>query len=364
MKKSWLKKQFTLKSINKKVFMLSKIIAIIIIALYFISKEYLPKINLATGLVIAIVIILMLILDKILYKMIVEPIKKLEKSAKKMSDLDFSNYCDIHSNDEFKSLGDNLNKMADNLQSALSELEKSNVQLEREVDRRELLLNQRKDLIDQLAHQMKTPLGVIKSYAEGAKDSNSEEKTQKYLDTIIEANDELTNLINTLLDLSAIESETAKFLREDFDFVELVETLLGQYLIDIPNQSYEIRYKLPDGKIFVHLDKMRMKQVIINLMNNAKNHVSDFGTIDLEINTFKDLISFSIYNTGEPIPEDVGGQIWEKFYKVNKGKSGSGLGLTIVSQILKTENIDYGYLNRRDGVEFYFNIPIKFKRNG
>lgn len=359
--KEWFKAQFTLKALNKKVFLFSKLIALLVILLYLISSTYLMESALNTVVIISVVVLLIMSLDLLLYKMIVTPISYLERIAEKMSRLDFSEYCDLKTNDEFEKLGDSLNIMADNLQKSLVQLSNTNEKLAHEIDKKEVLLEQRKELVDQLAHEMKTPLGVIKSYSEGAKDSVNEYQRRKYLETIIVAIDEMNDLIVSLLDLSALESESIQFKQEKFDFIELVETLLGQLLLDVPEKTYKVNCILPEHKICVNFDKARMKQVISNLITNAKKYVSYMGTISVEVHLEDNFLKFVVFNTGSLIPPSCGDQIWEKFFKTNRNdkKSGSGLGLAIVAHILKIENIRYGYLNRQDGVEFYFYIPLR-----
>lgn len=80
----------------------------------------------------------------------------------------------------------------------------------------------------------------------------------------------MNNLITTLLDLSALETGAVQLSPERFDFVELLETVAGRLLIDTPDVNFELQYELPDIKVFVHTDRLRMEQVLNNLIINAK----------------------------------------------------------------------------------------------
>ncbi len=93
-----------------------------------------------------------------------------------MSQLDFSNPCTVNTNDEFGELSRSLNTMSTNLQQALSDLESANIQLEKDVNKERMLLEQRKELVDTISHEMKTPLGIIRAYTEGLMDEVDEEK--------------------------------------------------------------------------------------------------------------------------------------------------------------------------------------------
>ncbi len=278
-------------------------------------------------------------------RFITRPIDKLNASAKRMAGLDFSAPCDLNSTDEFGELSASLNTMADNLQQALSRLENS--------------LAERKELVDSLSHEMKTPLGIIRAYAEGLQDETDEAKKQKYTQVIVSEVERMNGLIVTLLDLSALESGAASLNISRFDFVELVETVAGRLLIDVPDTNFELQYELPEQTVFVRTDRRRMEQVLDNLIVNARKNVSPGGILRLELTANNRTLHFSIFNQGRPIPENNLPKIWTKFYRDSNAEySGSGLGLSIVAQILSMQNLPYGAENQADGVRFYFSIPV------
>ena len=147
---------------------------------------------------------------------------------------------------------------------------------------------------------------------------------------------------------------------ERFDFVEFVETVAGRLLIDVPDACYEFQYELPEHKVYVHVDKARMEQVLDNLIVNAKNHVRTNGILRLSLTEQEGMLRFTIYNQGPAIPPENLPKIWTKFYRDSGSRSqysGSGLGLAIVAQILSMQNLDFGAENCPDGVLFYFSLP-------
>ena len=169
----------------------------------------------------------------------------------------------------------------------------------------------------------------------------------------------MNDLIVTLLDLSALESGAAQLNTTRFDFVELVETVAGRLLMDTPDADFELQYVLPEQKCFVETDRRRMEQVLENFMVNARKNVSPGGILRLEVTADDGMLHFSIYNQGRPIPESALPKIWTKFYRDSSAEySGSGLGLSIVAQILSMQNLPYGAENRVDGVLFWFSIPV------
>ncbi|EGT4967284.1 sensor histidine kinase [Clostridioides difficile] len=357
---NWIKQNFGLYSVRKKVFLLSKLSGALIILFYLIVEEFSINSKFEFWIWFIILVIFIMSIDFLLGKFISEPITSINKSAKSMSQLDFSNPCTVNTNDEFGELSRSLNTMSTNLQKALSDLESANIQLEKDVNKERMLLEQRKELVDTISHEMKTPLGIIRAYTEGLMDEVDEEKKKNYMNVIIEETDRMNNMIVSLLDLSALEAGVSKLNPERFDFIEFVETVAGRLLIDIPDANFYFTYDLPEYEVFVVADKMRMEQVVENLIINAKKHVVYDGNLDLSITCENGLLLFEIYNDGRIIEQEEISKIWSKFYRSVQSQrtGGSGLGLAIVSQILSMQGLEYGVKNRDKGVEFYFMIPI------
>ncbi|HEK4800780.1 TPA: HAMP domain-containing histidine kinase [Clostridioides difficile] len=357
---NWIKQNFGLYSVRKKVFLLSKLSGALIILFYLVVEEFSINSKFEFWIWFIILVIFIMSIDFLLGKFISEPITSINKSAKSMSQLDFSNPCTVNTNDEFGELSRSLNTMSTNLQQALSDLESANIQLEKDVNKERMLLEQRKELVDTISHEMKTPLGIIRAYTEGLMDEVDEEKKKNYMNVIIEETDRMNNMIVSLLDLSALEAGVSKLNPERFDFIEFVETVAGRLLIDIPDANFYFTYDLPEYEVFVVADKMRMEQVVENLVINAKKHVVYNGNLDLSITCENGLLLFEIYNDGRFIEQDEISKIWSKFYRSVQSQrtGGSGLGLAIVSQILEMQGLEYGVKNRDKGVEFYFMIPI------
>ena len=353
-----IKDNFTFRTVRKKILMVSKLAGILLILSYILSTKLEIEPDISLALWFAFVIALVLVVDFLMGHFISKPISKLNQTARKMAKLDFSAPCAITTNDEFGELTVSLNTMADNLQQALARLEAANTRLEKDVEQERRLLAERKELVDQLSHEMKTPLGVIRAYAEGLQDETDEAKKQKYSEIIITETERMSGLITTLLDLSALETGATQLVPERFDFVEFLETVAGRLLIDVPDANFELHYELPEHKVYVHTDKTRMEQVLDNLIVNAKKNVQPGGTLKLSLLEQPGVLQFSIYNQGPTIPQENLSKIWTKFYRDSNSKySGSGLGLAIVAQVLSMQELDFGVKNCSDGVEFYFSIP-------
>lgn len=345
-------------TIRKKILLASKLMGVILVLSYIFSTRLPYSSDISFMVWLLFVVVLICVIDLWMARFISKPVSELNDAAGHMADLNFSQPCGVTGHDEFGELSHNLNVMAESLQKAFEELEHVNRKLERDVEQEKRLLAERKELVDNLSHEMKTPLGVIRAYAEGLQDETDEAKRQNYYEVIIAETERMGSLITTLLDLSALENGAAELAPERFDFVEFLETAAGRLLMDIPAADFELQYELPGLPVYVHTDKARMEQVLNNLIVNAKRNVRPGGVLKLSLTERDDMLDFSIYNQGHRIPEEKLLKIWTKFYRDKNTKySGSGLGLAIVAQILSMQHLTYGAANRPDGVEFYFSIP-------
>ena len=353
-----IKDSFSLRTVRKKIIMISKMAGIVLIISYIISIRLPIEQDFSFLLWLCFVTLLVLIVDYLMGRFISKPIDRLSETARKMAQLDFSSTCEIHTNDEFGELSENLNIMSRNLQQALSQLQAANERLEKDIEQEKRLLAERKELVDSLSHEMKTPLGVIRAYAEGLQDETDEAKRQRYSEVIITETERMSRLITTLLDLSALENGAVQLRPERFDFVEFLETVAGRLLIDSPDADFVLEYELPEHPAYVNTDKGRMEQVLNKLIVNAKRNNKPGGILKLSLVEKDGLLNFSVFNQGLSIPEENLPKIWTKFYREKHSKySGSGLGLAIVAQVLSMQHLDYGVKNHPGGVTFYFSLP-------
>ncbi len=355
-----MKKWLSLSTVRKKLLMLSKLAGAALVASYVLCNSLPVGEDVSFLIWAAFLLALVLGVDFFMGRFITKPVFTLNACAKRMAALDFSAPCGLASADEFGELAASLNTMAQSLQQALARLEAANAQLERDVERERLLLSERRELVDSLSHEMKTPLGIIRAYAEGLQDETEEAKKQKYARVIVCEAERMNGLLVTLLDLSALESGAAGLHITRFDLVELVETVAGRLLADAPGSRFELQYELPEQKAFVCTDRRRMEQVLENLLVNAKNNVVPGGILRLELAAGARMLHFSVFNQGRAIPEKDLSKIWAKFYRgSDAGYGGSGLGLSIVAQILSMQNFAYGSENLGDGVRFWFSLPFE-----
>ncbi len=296
--------------------------------------------------IIVVIMLLSFLVSIILAKKINKPILNLISSAKELGK---GNY-----NVEFKKSNiAELDELADVLEVAASEMNKTE----------EL----RRDLIANVSHDLKTPLTMIKAYAEKVRDLSykDKEKREKDLNVIIEEADRLNYLVNDLLDMSKIESGTDTLKIEEYDLIEEIKTIIKRYEIVKETENYKFELDLPD-KAIINADRSKLNQVIYNLVNNAIEHTGDDLVVKIAVIKNKDHYMIKITDTGKGIAEEDKKLVWNKYYKTDKRHKrnvvGSGIGLTIVKGILESHNFEYGIDSKlNEYTTFYFKIKINKK---
>ena len=285
-----------------------------------------------------IVIILALIIGYFISKRISNPIEKISEKASYLAkgNYDFSFYdsCNIYEIDE---LANTLDYAKDEL-SQMDEL------------RRELLAN--------VSHDLKTPLTMIKGYAEMIRDLNNEEKRNDNLNVIIEEADRLNYLVDDILTLSKLQSGKQELNIEEFNLSEMVHNIIKRFSILKELEGYNFELSFADN-ILIKADKKKIEQVIYNLINNAINYTGSDNKIIINI-LVNNEIKVEIKDTGSGINKKDIPHIWDKYYHSNKkhkrNKVGTGLGLSIVKNILESHNFEYGVTSSKKGTTFYFII--------
>ena len=289
-----------------------------------------------------IVLILSLIIGYFISRKLSKPITKISDEAKKLADGNFSA--------DFKVPSDiyEINELADSLNYAKKELYKTE--------------SLKRDLMANVSHDLKTPLTMIKAYAEMVRDLtyNNKQKREENLNIIIEETDRLTLLVNDILDLSAAGSGNTTLNLEKIDLIELINQIIKRFNILAEQEKYNFIFNHPN-KVNVKADYKRIYQVIYNLINNAINYTGDDKKIYININEEKSKYIIEIKDTGKGIKDEEIKHIWDKYYhsdkKHKRNNFGTGLGLSIVKSILQIHNYKYGVKSSNKGTTFYFEIP-------
>jgi signal transduction histidine kinase len=161
-----------------------------------------------------------------------------------------------------------------------------------------------------------------------------------------------------------LESGNFKLNKEEFDIVELINLTARKYEAIAAEKNAQIKLKLTDA-FALYGDYNRIEQVLTNFITNAIRHVNEDGIVEVRMLEETTAVVVEVENTGSHISEEEAGKIWDKFYKVDKSRNrklgGTGIGLSIVKNILTLHGFPFGAENTLTGVKFYFRIPKEDK---
>jgi len=295
------------------------------------------------------------------------PILQLNDIANKMSKLDFSQkYRITDTEDEINELGRSINTMSDKLEATIKELQKNNIELEKDIEEKSKIDEMRKQFISDVSHELKTPIALIQGYAEGLIENvNSDEESRKfYAEVILDETNKMDKLVKQLLELMKLEYGKREFDNEKFNINELINEVLRKCSVMINEKNIKVYFENKEP-IYVYADEFYMDQIITNYLTNAIKHAEEVEKetkIEIKVEKVSNKIRVSVFNTGENIPEEDLQRIWGRFYKLdssrNRQDGGSGIGLALVKAIMNNYQNEYGVENKKNGVEFYFDMDI------
>ncbi len=267
------------------------------------------------------------------------PVEKLTLSARELAL--GNNKVDFTVDDAFGEIAE----LSNALEYASDEINKSSVL------RRELIAN--------VSHDLRTPLSMIKMYAEMVRDitGDNKEKRDKNLKIIIDETDRLTVLVNDILELSRQEN-SQELNRQNFDITALTKTIIERFSI---LKDYNILLDAPQ-ELVVCADFEKIQQVIYNLLSNAINYTGEDKTVKIKISKQNRQALIQIIDSGEGISQEELPLVWDRYYRSKthvRSKVGTGLGLSIVKTILIMHEVDFGIKSTiGKGSDFWFNLKL------
>jgi signal transduction histidine kinase len=225
----------------------------------------------------------------------------------------------------------------------------------------------RRDLIANVSHDIKTPLTMIKAYAEMIRDltGNNKEKREENLEVILDEVDHLDALVKDMTQLSQLQANVLSMNQSDFDLVALTNHILKLMDALIISNTIEVDFLTPE-KVMVNGDKIKIQQVIFNYISNAIKFIGEDHKLIIQILLEDEFIRFEVTDHGLGIKEEDLPHIWDRYYKIDKHHArnigGTGLGLSIAGAILKGHGVDFGVLSEiKEGSTFWFNLPYSKK---
>ena len=295
------------------------------------------------------VVLLLIATGMALYisRSITKPVKQLSKATREIAKGNLLVQVPVQGKDELSVLAQDFNIMSKEISKAT-------------VLQRELVAN--------VSHDIRTPLTMIKGYAETIKDltGDNPEKRNQQLDIIIDESNRLNVLVNDILDLSKLQAGQQKMNFIQFDLAQKLRDIVGRYALLESEEHYQFTLDAPEHYFMVG-DEVKMAQVIYNILNNAVNHTGADKKIFITLDASQIPGRVLIRDTGKGIaPEDLP-LIWDRYYKPYKKDDrkgmGTGLGLSIVKAILEAHHFAYGVDSHLgEGSTFWFETAPRGKK--
>lgn len=325
-----------------------------------------------------LIVVLVVLLSLIFSRIVSRPLLALNRTAARLAELDFSAVPEARSKDEFGELSRHLARLSRNLDQALNELTRANHQLQLDVEEKRKAEELRKELVANISHELKTPLGIVKGFAEGLQDGVADDKRERYLAFIVSETDRMNALIMDMLELSKFEVKKVQLHPRSFSLTGLINRVVESFdpqleakglRIELTQSQEEGGQRLGPDEATVWGDPRRIEQVILNLLSNAVRHARGQSTIRIALHRDMDgKMTTTIENSGLSIAEADLARIWDHFYRAERSRDrksgGTGLGLAIVKHILELHGSEYGAWNTEQGVAFYFTLQDKENING
>lgn len=248
------------------------------------------------------------------------PIKKLTKVGEKLAQGDFKAKANESGKNEISELGQTLNYMSEN------------------IVKREDMKN---EFISSVSHELRTPLTSIKGWAitlQSKEIQKNEDMLNQGLTIIENEGERLSLMVEDLLNFSRLSSTSFQYEKENLNIVEIAREVYQQLYPRSLNEKINFNFKTAYDKIIVNCDKNRLKEVFINIVDNAMKFTDKEGHIDVMISKDEQNVNIEIKDDGEGIKEDEISFVSSKFFKGSSSKSQTGLGLSICEEIVKAHD--------------------------
>ncbi len=298
--------------------------------------------------IMVMTLVLSTIMSFFMSEKLVEPILRLERTA---GELAKGNYDVVFPHSQVTE----IDELANTLNYATTELSKMD--------------EMRKSIVANISHDLKTPLTVIKSYAEMIKDITGDDKESRDRDlqTIIDEANALTEMVNQVLDVSKLEMEMGSLEIAPLDLLALTNKVIDRLKVLQLDNDFEFIVETR-GDTVIAADSKKIEQVIYNFFTNAMNYTGNEKDIKVVIEGDGENVIYSVVDSGQGIPQEEIEEIWTRYYTKNKNHVrhvvGTGLGLYIVKVILDSHNFKYGVESEVGvGSRFYFIAPSQLKLN-
>ncbi len=310
-----------------------------------ISSEYLNKVVKTAALIgIFNVVLVVCILVGIFSRKMLIPIQKLSEATKKVASGDFNIKLETKREDEIGELTNNFNKMVEDLKS---------------------IENLQKEFIDNVSHEIKTPITSIQGFAELLEDDNiTKEERIEYAKIIREESQRISKLSTNMLKLSKLQNQNRITNKEQVDLAEQIRKAIS--LLEPKWKEKNITFNISMEEKYFYGDEDLIFQVFVNLIDNAIKFSNQDGSIDISLVEKENWINIKIKDNGIGIEKEQLEKIFTRFYQIDKSHSeeGSGLGLAIVKRIIELCKGEIKIESKKDvGTIINIKLPIEKETN-
>mgnify|MGYP004504424213 FL=1 len=267
-----------------------------------------------------------------------KPLRQLSSAARQMAMGNYAVQVDSTRNDELGTLARDFNHMAAEVQHA--------AQMQRE-------------LLANVSHDLRTPLTLIKGYAETVRDLTGDDKAHRdeQMNIIVDETDRLTALVSSVMELSKVTSGADRCQRVHFDMGQLCDEVCERYDAVCAQNNWQLKLELPDRELPVYADPEMMQRALHNLLGNAMHHIGADGIFILRAAPCTEGVRVEVEDHGPGIPPEDLPYIFDRYYRSRSdaGKQGTGLGLSITKAIFQQHGFRFGVQSTvGKGTTFWF----------
>jgi signal transduction histidine kinase len=255
---------------------------------------------------------------------------------------------------EGRTLQENYEVMVKEYHSAKAEVR----QLRTALDYAQNAETKRREMISNITHELKTPLAIIHSYAEGLKDGIAADRQDQYLNVIVEEAERMDGMVLEMLDLSRLEAGKVRLSSDRFSLLGLTRSIFDRLAPMAAEKDLQIQFYIVE-EFEITADESRIGQVITNFATNAIKYTPEGGNIWIKVYRYRNQAILCIENECQPLPNEALSKVWDSFYRAETSRTtrGTGLGLTIAKAIIELHGGAVGAQNTGNGVEFRFTLP-------